>query len=70
MAITIALMLCFVLVSLVDIPELRRKKRKRELYVYTALLVIAFILFDLHFLHIKMWGLNHFVAAIVNWFVP
>lgn len=70
MAITIGLVVCFVLISLLDLPELIRKKWKKELFVYTAMLLTAFLLFELHFMHVKLMGLNHVVASIVHLFIP
>lgn len=71
MAITLGLLLiCFVLVSLLDLPHLIKQKRKKEAAVYTVMLAAAYTLFNFHFLHIRLWGPNQLVTTIVRFLSP
>ncbi|MGC5328567.1 hypothetical protein [Brevibacillus sp. SYSU BS000544] len=65
---TVSLILLFAAISYLDLPHLLRQRKKRELLVYSVLLLSAFILSEMQILRIEMWSPNRIITEIVHTF--
>lgn len=67
---TFLLFLLFTAISFFDYKMLIEEKRTKELIIYTTILGLAFVLFELHILGFKVPGLSQMVTTIVRLIVP
>jgi len=68
---TFLLILLFVSISFFDyvyMLKAKKKRNKKEIFIYTAILGVAFVISELHILEIKVVGLNQIVTYFMNFF--
>lgn len=60
----------FIIIALFDVPKLIRKRKKKEIMAYSAVLGLAFLLSFLHILGVDVWSPNRIITDIVRWVLP
>lgn len=66
---TFLLILLFIAISIIDFRYMLKTKKVKLIVVYSGILVVAFILSELHLLDKKLIGLNQIVAYIMRVFI-
>jgi hypothetical protein len=67
---TTALILVFALIASLHIPDLLKRKRKKELIVYGGILGLAFVLSELHVLRVPIWNPYHTLMQVFYTPIP
>ncbi len=65
---TFLILLLFVAISFLDYRRMIKKKDKKNLVIYSAILGFAFVLTELHILGYRVIGLNQIVTFIFDLF--
>lgn len=62
----------FIVIAMFDLPTLirDRRRKKKELIAYLAVMGLAFLLCFLHILGINVWSINRIITDVVQWVVP